>query len=867
MFETRLHLRVTPKVLLHCSAFAILATACDPDPGDGGSDTGGTTEPPTASLRVATWNTALMTLTFNSLVPVPPPLPSSISFNIFAEKFNESYESRANAIADGILATDQDVIALNEVFSDEAREILVDRLSGTYPYYVAKIRAYAPSDPGGALPDWLPLPPLPSDDYLVDPLDSGLMVFSRFPFVPLNNAINDADCLGAACEYWGEGGNSPFGLNSDDFAFVTYEACSDFDCFASKGVGLVQVDAPQGETYVAFTHMQADTSVTYSADRGEQYEQIEEFLTEVIGPNDLIDARVILTGDLNTPGGTLEWQDTYFPGLSPGFFACGNNGPCSGSTVLTDAWGFETSVNDPGHTQGGNRLDYMLHNFQDGQLCMQHVMIGYDAADNGIDFHSDHKLVRADFNEAAQWCSPNVAAWDPDQRPLDLEFGEEACDFDAATSAPDCDQDEIINPGAGAMITHPGSYQWFRIEQAGSYVMTTIDADVDVDVAFDVYDSRDLSRPISAVDEDAVLPSPDGAPLTGQQYSLPSPPYYIRTYATANGVPDRTASGIPYTFLAHQNLCRSPTDACVIEPNAVEDYQWPDQSNSTLGVADVWFKFRTSGVKDGALWPGDGNQSDPPRFPTETFIQEASTASSGCVLPPTLEEYSDDGQFTFVQSLPWADVQGGGPFDDLDGDGLLDGSYTAPELPGDTFGELKFYYAHLSRSCPGQVVSFLEQRTTLTYLEPHKVTGLLQYDDSGIGEDDHIRFQFTFDADEAGSSPPCETSCQHAFVFDEPDLPHQSADYTYLDGIPGMSGYYVDWFYPNLFEDEDGADYLLDIDNYSRNGATLDWYLGGLFPLPQEIGAASGVIYVTDTGNLDSADYWYEIEYEQRRRR
>lgn len=858
---------VNTRAFVWGSAVVGLLAACDPDP-DGGGDSSSAEPVTSTSLRISTRNVAFMSLTFNSIVPLPPPLPDSITYNVFAEKFNASYKDRANAVADSILEGDDDVVALNEVFSAEAREILVDRLRERYPYYVARIKAYAPHDPG-IFPEWLPLPPLPGPDYLVDPLDSGLMLFSRFEFEKLDNGWNDASCAGVSCDYDGINVDGA-ALTSDEFAFRTFEACSDLDCFASKGVGLVKIAAPHGETYVAFTHMQADVDYNgqFADDRQTQYEEIAEFLEFVVGSNDLLDKRVMMVGDLNTPGESTEWLQTFSPGNPASFFECANNGPCSEPTFMTDAWGFGTSPNDPGYTQGSsNRLDYVLHNSEDGALCMQHAMIAYDTADDGDYFHSDHRPIRADFNASAPWCSPNISSWDPDRRPRELQFGHESCDLDPATPAPPCHQDEVVTPAQGASITHPGSFQWFRITQPGSYVMATYDADKDIDIAFDVYDSRDLSRPIEPVDDEAPLVGVEGTPGVGEQFLLSQPPYYIRTYAAKEDTPDRTVSSIPYVFHAHQNLCRAPNDACVIEPNIVEGYDWPDQSGATLDVADVWFKFRTSGVKSGVLWPGDSEQFDPPLFPTEEFIQEVGLGSASCVQPPVLEEYSTDGQFTLLETLNWAAIEGGGPFDDLDGDLLLDGLYTAPELPGDTAGKLKFYFAHLSRSCTQPATTFLEQRTSLTYFEPHRIKGLKQYDDSGIGEDDTIRFLFTFDAPNPGSSPPCENACQLEYVFDEPDLPHQSADFVYLDEIPTMRGYYVDEFYPNVFEDENGPDKLLDVENYTRNGVTLQWIIGGMSALRSELPAAHGRILFSDSADIDSADYWYEMEYTQRRRR
>jgi hypothetical protein len=156
---------------------------------------------------------------------------------------------------------------------------------------------------------------------------------------------------------------------------------------------------------------------------------------------------------------------------------------------------------------------------------------------------------------------------------------------------------------------------------------------------------------------------------------------------------------------------------------------------------------------------------------------------------------------------------------------------------------------------------------SLMYFQPGFVIGFKQFDDSGVGEDDLIRFLFTFDA-YPGSSPPCESACQKEDVFDEPDLEWQEPDFVYLDGVPGMSGYYADWFYPNVYEDEDGPDALLDIFGYVYDGESYlhSLPLAGLPPLPMNKGKATGKFFVTDAGLMDDADYWYEIHYEQRRR-
>ncbi len=849
------------------AAAVLVASGCDPSGEEddvGGIELRQAPAPENRSLRVETWNTALMSFTVHSQLP-----PSSMTFDVYDESpFDTTQHERAVAIAEGILASDQDVVALNEVFSDSARETLIDLLQDEYPFIVAEIAAVPPTqltDLSGFVGSF-PLPPLPlpPSALRLEPLDSGLMLFSRYEFLPMGNPRNDADCFESFCGVWGYDGDPFTELRDNHVAFASYKEASDFDQYASKGVGLVKIGAPGLPVYVAFTHMQADVDYPEQLEdqRASQYAQIADFLETEIGEQRLEGSRVILMGDLNTPGGSTEWIDTFLPGAAdPPFFACGNNGVCQSPAYLTDAWGFETSPDDPGPTNGKSRLDYVLHNSADATLCMQHAMIPYDQSHDGVDFYSDHRPVRVDFNDTAPWCSPNTNAGIDEQRPYELTFGTLACDDDNNTPAPPCDQDTVLTPADGATIVHPGGFQWFRLDQRGSFVFSTVDIfpDPNVEIEIALYSSKDLSRPLAPVDEEAPFVAQE-MNLVGPQFLLNDPPYYIRTFVTREGEPDRTLGGIPYNFVAHQNLCRSPKDACVIEPNIVEAFPWPDQSNATTLVKDAYFKFRTSGVKDGQLAAGGPGQPNPPNYPKETFVQEVAIGTFGCSEPPKIEEYSTDGMFTLLTEHPWADVEGGTVYDDADGDGIPDARYHAGTLPSDVAGEFKFYYLHASRTCTVEAVTFLEQQTTLTYFEPHAMNGKKQADDDPFS-DDEMKFLFTFDASPSGASPACEDplDCDWSYDF---YLPEVKA----LDGVSALQGYYVQSFYPNIFEDEVGEDVTLEVLFYRQNGEDLPWWKGGLVPLAREVGTASGLIVFRDKEDEDDADYSYEMEYDQRRR-
>ena len=75
---------------------------------------------------------------------------------------------RAARYADAIKQAKYDIVILNEAFDEDARDVLVEQLKYEYPSYVSKL------DYISGLPD-------------VVLEDSGLMLFSRFPFEPLPN--------------------------------------------------------------------------------------------------------------------------------------------------------------------------------------------------------------------------------------------------------------------------------------------------------------------------------------------------------------------------------------------------------------------------------------------------------------------------------------------------------------------------------------------------------------------------------------------------------------------------------------------------------------------------------------------------------
>ncbi|MGH9195545.1 MAG: endonuclease/exonuclease/phosphatase family protein, partial [Acidimicrobiia bacterium] len=133
---------------------------------------------------------------------------------------NENVPVRAQLIADSLASGRFDVIAFNEVWDeDDGKDVLWAGLCATYPYYVKYV------DTLGAAPAWGPVPapgavpviPYPGED-------SGLMLFSKFPFEPLPSD-----------HFESEDNETSYGDDSDLIASVMFEDCDDVDCYAAKG--------------------------------------------------------------------------------------------------------------------------------------------------------------------------------------------------------------------------------------------------------------------------------------------------------------------------------------------------------------------------------------------------------------------------------------------------------------------------------------------------------------------------------------------------------------------------------------------------------------------------------------------------------
>jgi hypothetical protein len=194
-------------------------------------------EVPGSSVRVLTYNTAL----FSPMFQCAGVDPFCHLFNPLGDYINK----RANLIADLLAPSFYDVIVFNEVWDeDDGKDVLVERLRDVYPHYVKYVDVF-----GGGFEE-----------------DSGLMVFSKFPFedLPSHHLVS-------------EDNESSGGDDWDHVAYVKFDDCEEDDCLAAKGAVLVRLRHPSSERLinVVVTHMQADyDGPNYDEVRWKQLRQI-----------------------------------------------------------------------------------------------------------------------------------------------------------------------------------------------------------------------------------------------------------------------------------------------------------------------------------------------------------------------------------------------------------------------------------------------------------------------------------------------------------------------------------------------------------------------------------------------------------------
>ena len=486
---------------------------------------------------------------------------------------SENAEPRAHSIADRILASpqDYDIVLLNEVFDEDAREILADRLGGRFGSMITK----ADEDQLGLQLLGVGLLVAPS---LISQLvglgligwsllegiweDSGLMLFSRLPF----------DTVPAPPEF--------AGVFPNGVPFVGYEPFSETagnDVHAAKGMIYARLRSGADRVHVFASHTQADSDAVgeHAETRVDQMAQMQRFIETCVGTAAPFQEEVYLLGDLNivgantnpaTPGGTPlgaeEWSNLFY---NPGAFF---------TDSLVEAWGIEQcgddNGRDPGHTAPARyepkeqRLDYFLHpaSFA-GRLEMQHQCLALEILDPSSSYTSDHPPVRVDLAHQDEHNSVALAQ--------------------VISAPPDASESGGI---------YSGSMWWFRVEEKGSYEIDLHQKYGTPELA--AFAATNLSTPMP--------PFGISESERGRRFVFPDVPFFLRVSELVRD----SKSG--FELRLHRNEGLDRFDAIGLLPSveaAVEAPSSPNFANddSSTPFSDenaLWFMFDTVKVDTGA---------------------------------------------------------------------------------------------------------------------------------------------------------------------------------------------------------------------------------------------------------------------------
>jgi endonuclease/exonuclease/phosphatase family metal-dependent hydrolase len=456
------------------------------------------------SLRILTLNTQLRSYGMEALAQLNP-FP------------NSSTEERAATISERILRSpeDYDVICLNEVFDEDARDVFQQRLLPKYGNAVLKADLVK-LDVRQNMPfpfNHLPLPPGPWSAGLGFDLidlftlaagkleDSGLMLFSRLPFAQ-GSATGDLLSLLSGLGLAGI-------LTVPTVLFCPYPDSNFDDSLAAKGVLYARLMRGSKPLHLLMSHTQAasaEDDMEHRDTREKQFEVAQRVLEEMTG-GPPYNEEVVFCGDFNVNGfarfGTKA-NDEAIALFADEFSPWRRH--------MTDAWWWDQCPGepalanhmpancDPGLTTAGQRLDYFLRARFPGRMTTQHVAVAWDIAQAGPGedptfYTSDHLPLRLDLNEHSENASANTAKVLTPRIQADAE---------------------------GSGLLQDGWMDWSCLLEKGSYGIGLIEGEGQVGV--DVYAADNLSRPVP--------PFTTTRELIGDvavtRYALPDAPVFIR---------------------------------------------------------------------------------------------------------------------------------------------------------------------------------------------------------------------------------------------------------------------------------------------------------------------------------------------------
>ncbi len=484
----------------------------------------------TSSLRMLTYNTQLRSWAMQVGASPGLTLPPI-----------DTAEERAKILADKLKASasDYDVVALCEVFDEDAREILADELKTRFPFQVTKVDYDHVRVRRNGVDEMVPLlatwnligqPHTISSNYRLE--DGGLMLLSRFPFETCSTAALDP-AITALLPQMG----MPLPADIPVVNFWPYEDTEGNDGDACKGVVYARLRPHAGgePLHVFASHTQADTNVVeeHKSARSAQMTEIGAFVKACCGGYPLTQ-ETFVCGDFNVLGeqshehvGIAEWA-SYF--AAPGHDL---------TDQLTDLWGVhqapgEPGARDPGHSASvryqpqSERLDYWLASTT-SQLAAQHLSIDYELSEvplghEDVSYLSDHKPLRIDLN-----------------RPRPHSTVESAIEVLKPSPPPSWPQ---YHPDPEWLVE--GQVIWYRFDEKGTYDfdLTTQHGPAHLEVYLDT----DLSRRRQQYRKET-------HPDFGDKFVLTSAPFYVKVQ------PDTRSGELLALFRAHRHTGSGPGDA------------------------------------------------------------------------------------------------------------------------------------------------------------------------------------------------------------------------------------------------------------------------------------------------------------------
>jgi hypothetical protein len=451
---------------------------------------------------------------------------------------------RAHAVARAILdmpvREQPDIVAFNEAFSEIARPILISMLRAKFPHIIEKLEHSG----------------LDVEE------DSGLMLFSKLPFLPL------------------PGGG--------DHIYKPFPMAKGHDAKVAKGVGIVQINGPAEPTTIAFTHTQAsyDKANTEYADvRVKQIDFIRQMLMELANGNMQNYANSVIMGDLNIKGDPDETsgEDNFIFSKKPDTFGGDFN---DGWRISMHPPGDMTDY-DPGYTQRDtptnqrNRFDY---------ICTQrdaNVDIGllphYMAVPLRLPSEvSDHWALLAHLHRQSPHCAPAQAIDLLSVTPINNNQSESTVWLQTTNF-----RDEDM-------------YHWIYVARPGTVSIFT-----GADIEAHAFRQTDFTHALQPTDMLSIAELPENLQNVIGEYGRQlvekgavfswKEPFFIRL----RGVTTNFLGSAPFMILEHQG--DSPATAIILHPHLELNPKLPP--GQPLGLTDqCFFKVKRENKFTGALY-------------------------------------------------------------------------------------------------------------------------------------------------------------------------------------------------------------------------------------------------------------------------